>query len=289
MDHCRIDDDEIASSPYLRLSRDSPAPTTLFDAVANDGQVLPPNPKPVSFVVSTSNWDVLHLRVLHVHCLNDLPLNRIFPQLYAIPYESDVALRVKNLFGLSKDNVRSGFFDAAAQTNPFYSELSFLLRTNQKTPSPPIRTDKPRQNVVPRRPLSIVAPPDTILASSFGESTSGSTFSYGSSGDLTDPNLGDILNDTTEVVTNNMIVAFLSILSNIAYPTKNPLHCRPEFNAKPDNLTLILMGASLTSINDGSGWKTRFSKTFNQWVRTGGAPLITLEVRIPTFIKDLIH
>ena len=288
MDHCHIDEEEIANSPYLRLIRDSPAPATLFDAIANDGQVLPPNPKPVSFIVSTSNWDVLHLRVLHVHCLNDLPLSRIFPQAYAIPVESDVALRVQNLFALSKDKVKSGFFDAAEQTNPFYSELSFLLRTNQKTLLLPLESTT-RQNMMLSRPHSIVAPPDTILASSFGDSTSGSMFSYGSSGDPTDPSLGDNSNDTTEVVTNNMIVAFLSILSNVAYPMKNPPQCRPEFNAKPDNFTLILMGASLTSINDGSGWKIRFSKTYNQWVRTGGAPLITLEVQLLTFTAELIN
>jgi hypothetical protein len=41
------------------------------------------------------------------------------------------------------------------------------------------------------------------------------------------------------------------------------------------------MGAEIISINDGSGWKIRFSKTYSQWVRTGGAPLFTIEVRCP--------
>src|SRR5947207_7851990 len=133
MTHCNVNENEIANSPYLRIIRNSPAPRSLFDAIANDGQVLPPNPKPVSFIVSTSNWDVLHLRVLHVHCLNDLQLNRIFPQAYSISESSDIALRVQQLFGLPKDKVKSGFFDLTEMTHPFYSELSFLLRTNQKT------------------------------------------------------------------------------------------------------------------------------------------------------------
>jgi len=81
-----------------------------------------------------------------------------------------------------------------------------------------------------------------------------------------------------EAVTNNMIVAFATILSNLAYPVKNPMQHRPEFNAKPDNLILVLMGGQITSINDGSGWLTRYSKTYNQWVHTGGAPLIMIEV-----------
>lgn len=287
MDHRTVHENEITNSQYFPLIRDRPAPRTLFDAIANDGQVLLPNPTPISFIVSTSNWDVLHLRILHVHCLSDLPLSRIYPQAYTVNESSDLASRVRALFGLAKDKVKSGFFDLMETTHPFYSELSFLLRTNQKTPSPPTRTDRPRPGVIsaPSRPVN--GPSDTILASSFPDSSTGSTFSYGSSGDtrgLADS--GDKLADTTEVVTNNMIVAFTTILSNMAYPVKNPLQPRPEFNAKPDNFTLMLLGAEITSINDGSGWKTRFSKTYNQWVRTGGAPLFTIEVRSLSFFTS---
>ena len=75
-----------------------------------------------------------------------------------------------------------------------------------------------------------------------------------------------------------MIVAFLSILSNIAYPEINPTKPRPEFNALPDAIKFMLFGTLLSSENDGSGWKMRVSRSEKQWVSTGGAPLITIEV-----------
>ena len=288
MDHCKIEEAEIINSPYLSIIRDGPPPRSLFDAIAYNGQVLPPNSIPVSFLVSTSNWDSLHLRVLHVHCLNDLPLARIFPPAYMISEKSTLALRVDQLFGLPRDRVKSGLFDLMEINHSFYAELSFLLRTDQKTPSPIIKTDRPRSAIISAYRRSLGGPPDTILGSSFPDSSSGSAFSYGSSGEIgAQSNVVSELTDTTEVVTNNMVIAFLTTLSNLAYPTKTPSQSRPEFNAKPDNFSLVLMGTQITSINDGSGWKTRFSKTYNQWVRTGGAPLITLEVHYPKFCKTI--
>lgn len=294
MRHYDVTDEEIRNSPYHRMIHDSPAPRTLFDAVAYDGQVLPPNPRPFSFLVSTSSWDVVHLRVLHVLCFNALPLSRIFPQQHTINEQSELALRIRRLFALSRDDVRSGSYDLTEMTYPFYSELSVLLRTNQKTPSPPMRPDSPRPTPIMTQFRPSTRAPNTILGSSFTDSTTGSTFSYVSSGDTGSYNNvgGDNLVDTMEVVTNNMIVAFTSFLSNLFYPVRNPLQHRPEFNAKPDNFTLVLMGGHITSINDGSGWKTRYSKTYSQWVRTGGAPLITIEVCCPvssSISNDLVQ
>jgi hypothetical protein len=162
-------------------------------------------------------------------------------------------------------------------SHPFYSELSVLIRTNQKTSSPPTKTDAPLAAMIPAQFRSTGGAANTILGSSFTDSTTRSTFSYVSSGDRGSPSniIPDSLVDTMEVVTNNMIVAFTTILSNLVYAVRPH---RPEFNAKPDNLTLVLMGGEITSINDGSGWRTRFSKAYDQWVCTGGAPLITIEV-----------
>lgn len=91
--------------------------------------------------------------------------------------------------------------------------------------------------------------------------------------------------DIREIVTNNMIVAFLSILGNLAYPERNPTKPRPEFNALPDAIKFTLFGTSLSSENDGSGWKMRFSRSEKQWVSTGGAPLITIEVQSLLFLS----
>jgi hypothetical protein len=85
--------------------------------------------------------------------------------------------------------------------------------------------------------------------------------------------------DVREVATNNMVVAFMSILANLAYPERNPTKQRPEFNALPDSIKFTLYGTLLTSVNDGSGWRTRFSKSGKQWVTTGGAPLMTIKVQ----------
>lgn len=89
----------------------------------------------------------------------------------------------------------------------------------------------------------------------------------------------EIVEDTREIITNNLLVAFLSLLSDIAYRINDPTRLRPEFNSCPERLKFLLAGGAVTSENDGSGWKMRFSKSTNQWVRTGGAPIISLECK----------
>jgi hypothetical protein len=53
------------------------------------------------------------------------------------------------------------------------------------------------------------------------------------------------LMDTPEVVTNNIIVGFASILSYLSYPVKNPSQDRPMSNVKPDSFTLLLQGVEI--------------------------------------------
>ena len=88
------------------------------------------------------------------------------------------------------------------------------------------------------------------------------------------------LMDPRQVASNNMIVAFLQILSNMAYTNRSPTKERPGFNAKPGDITFTLFGHALSSVTDGSGWKMRFSKSQKQWIQTGGAPLMTIQVYI---------
>jgi len=87
------------------------------------------------------------------------------------------------------------------------------------------------------------------------------------------------LRDVQEVVTNSMIIAFLQVISTLRYNEFNPVKPRPVFSMLPDHIKFVLMGASLTSENDGSGWKTRWSRSGRQYVNSGGAPLLTVKVR----------
>jgi hypothetical protein len=76
-----------------------------------------------------------------------------------------------------------------------------------------------------------------------------------------------------------MVIAFLDILTTLAFPDFNPVKERVEVNEWPDSIKIVLNGTALTSINDGSEYKMRWSNTVNQWVTTGGAPIFTIEVR----------
>jgi hypothetical protein len=76
-----------------------------------------------------------------------------------------------------------------------------------------------------------------------------------------------------------MVIAFLDILTTLAFPDFNPVKERVEVNEWPDSIKIVLNGTALTSINNGSAYKMRWSNTGNQWVTTGGAPIFTIEVR----------
>jgi hypothetical protein len=228
------------------------------------------------FLCSTSGWTSKHTDALKVLQFRDIPLERLCPATYIVPETSDLAQKVRVAFSLSAEDVKASRYDSMLITSRFYDELSTLLRTAIKTPSPIVR-NFPKRHAAP---FTYVSPPDhdpdTIMGMSFSSGSDGDTYSPS----RTPPR--NPTNDQTnirEIITNNMVVAFLSILSSLAYPEKNPVKNRPEFNAWPDAIKFTLMGAQLTSENDGSGWKMRWSKSEKQWVTTGGAPLITIEVQ----------
>lgn len=130
-------------------------------------------------------------------------------------------------------------------------------------------------------PFTFVSPlnkdVDTILGMSFSSPSDDSNYSTSTIGSPRLTRTKDDI-DVRDIVTNNMVVAFMSILTNLCYSERNPTKTRPEFNALPDTIKFTLYGTQLTSVNNGSGWKMRFSKSEKQWVSTGGAPLITIQV-----------
>jgi hypothetical protein len=280
MSHFRVDEREITEHNFLPIIRNATKPNTLHDAIAYDGRkVDDADTKPVSFILSTSNWHVLHLIALHVLLLENLPLDRIFPSHFLIPETNSLVSRVRECFALPKEAVRRGAYGVDQPlTYQFYSELSDLLRTGTKTPSPPTKNTEPRIIYSTKKVDTDSGLPGTILSSSVG-SSSDSSYLTSNRSDPDSP-LGSIVDteDTNEIVTNHMVFSFIAILSNMLYSNKSPAQPRPETFIRPDNLILMLMGFEFRSINDGSSWKTRFSKSQSQWVKTGGAPLFTLEV-----------
>jgi hypothetical protein len=218
------------------------------------------------------------LEALKALDLRDQPVERLCPAQFIVSMESPLSRQVVDNFSVSTDDVKAGRYSMMAVTNWFYDELATLLRTGAKTPSPPVQNTGPRRVAI----ASTVHSPsqydgDAIMGMSFPSSSDGSLFSPATS-PIRKDNIEET-GDVREVVTNNLIVSFLSLLSNFAYPERNPIKTRPTFNMLPDNIKFSLFGTSLTSVNDGSGWKTRFSQSGRQWVSTGGAPLITIEVQ----------
>lgn len=231
------------------------------------------------FLCSTSAWSERHLEALKALDLKDQRVERLCPAQFIVSRESPLGRQVVDNFSISIEDVKAGRYNMMAVTNWFYDELATLLRTGAKTPSPPVQNARPRPVAI----ASTIQNPsqydnDTIMGMSFPSSSDGSLFSPVMS-PIRKDNIEET-GDVREVVTNNLVVSFLSLLSNLAYPERNPLKTRPSFNILPDNIKFSLFRTSLTSVNDGSGWKTRFSQSGRQWVSTGGAPLITVEVHI---------
>lgn len=264
--HYHVSEAELLSHPNMALILDDET-LPLYKAGHRLGR---------EFLCSTSGWTSKHVDALKVVQFRDFPIQRLCPATSLIPYTCKLAKEIQQHFSLSAEDVKASRYDAMSFTSKFYDELSTLLRTSNKTPSPIIKDAFPRRQPAPmvhRSPPE--HDPDTIIGRSFLSTSDGSSYSPVRS---PQSNPTSKSTDIREVVTNNMIVAFLSTLSNMAYPQKNPTTTRPEFNAWPDCLKFSLMGAPLTSENDGSGWKMRYSKSEQQWVTTGGAPLITIEV-----------
>lgn len=228
------------------------------------------------FNCSTYRWGSKHIRALRVLLFEDFPMDRICPASYAISQASELAERVSNAFKLSSADVNMGRYSMDSITSWFFDELAHLIRMNKKTPSFIVAHAKPKRSLAP---FVYVSPPDknpsSILGMAFSEDSEGTSY-VPTTSPLRQRNQEEV--DVREVITNNMTIAFMSILSNMAHPQRNPTQPRPVFNAKPDCIRFFLNGHNLSSVNDGSGWKTRFSLSEKQWVLTGGAPLLTLEV-----------
>ena len=291
MVHFRVDESEITEHNFFPIIRQAPKPNTLHDAIAYDGRkVDDADARPVSFIVSTSNWHVLHLIVLRILLLQDLPLDRIFPPHFLIPETNSLVSRVRECFALPRDAVRRGAYGIDQPlTYQFYSELSDLLRTGKKTPSPPIKNTEPRLIHSTKNVDTDSGLPGTILSTSVGSSSGSSYLTSNRSHPDSPHDMNVDTEDTNEVVTNHMVFSFVAILSNMLYSHKSPTQPRPEIFIRPDNLILMLMGFEFRSINDGAGWKTRFSRSESQWVKTGGAPLFTLEVIPSTILSTYFY
>jgi hypothetical protein len=215
--HYDISQDEMEAHPSMRILREQNA-LTIYGAAYKQGR---------DFLCSTSGWTAKHLEALKVIEFANFPLDRLCPGSYAISATSNLAQQVRNTFSLPAEDVKAGRYDMMSITNWFYTELSNLLRTDRKTPSPLVKHIAPKRAIIP---FTFISPPDkdpdTILGMSFG-STSDDT-NYSPIGSPL-PNSPKEEADIREIVTNNMVVAFMSILANLAYPERNPTKSRPEF------------------------------------------------------------
>lgn len=273
MAHNNVPREEIERNP-VHSTLNAKRPLSIMTAACNTKE---------SFFASTSSWGPDHLDALRVLLFDNLPLSRIYPSPFQISHNSRVAKEVERAFNLSTDDVKAGRFSIHDNFYTFYSELSLLLRTDRKTPSQIVKETTPKQHV----PFFNVSASEQSRYLNTGMSLSDSSripfyISPIKSSKRRSRDSEQIVLDNVnarEAVSNNLMIAFFRALSNIVYPQVDPTQPRPEFNAYPDSIPFLLYGDLLTSINDGSGWKTRFSKSENQWVHTGGAPLITLKVR----------
>jgi hypothetical protein len=271
--HYHVSQEELNSHPLMRLR--SPGSLTIYEAALKQGRL---------FLCSTSGWSEYHLEALKVLDFGNQSVERLCPAQFIVSRESPLGSQVLDNFSLSVDDVKAGRYNMMSVTNWFYDELATLLRTSSQTSSPPVQNARPRRVIAPSTgPSPPQYEPGTILSMSFS-STSDTSFSPARSSVQSDSIQENV--DVREIVTNNLIVSFLSLLSNIAYPERNPTKPRPSFNMLPDRIKFSLFGTSLTSVNDGSGWKTRFSQSGRQWVSTGGAPLITIEVQFLNALMD---
>jgi hypothetical protein len=267
--HYHVPPEQLESHPSMVHLR-KPSALTIYGAAYQFSR---------EFLCSTSSWGTRHIEALKVLDFNDQPVERLCPTQFLVTRDSALGKQIIEHFSLSTVDVKAGRYNIMAATNSFYDELATLLCTSAKTPSPPSYHSRPRR-VVPS--ATIHSPPqydpDTILGTSFQSSSSGESYIPGKSpprrNNIEEPD------HLLEITTNNLIISFLSLLSNFAYPERNPTKARPRFNLSPDSIKFSLYGTTLSSWNDGSGWKTRFSQTGGQWVGTGGAPLITIEVQI---------
>lgn len=274
--HYQVSKEELNSHPFMRILRNQDA-LTIYDAVYKYGR---------EFLCGTSHWGSHHLEALKVLDLSDQPIERLCPTQYLVSRESPLGKQVVDNFSISVEDVKAGRYNIMANTNWFYDELATLLRTSGQTPSPPTYNSQPKRVIIPATTQSPPShDPNKILGISFASSPDGSSYSPARS-PIPVENMQEGV-DVRGITTNTLIISFLWFLSNLVYPERNPTKPRPSFNMLPDYIKFSLFMTSLSSVNDGSGWKTRFSQSGRQWVPTGGAPLMTIEVQI-VFLGSLM-
>jgi hypothetical protein len=228
--HYHISENELESHPSMRLLRDGNA-LTIYESAFKYGR---------DFLCNTSGWTTTHLQALKVFEFRDLPIHRLCPASYAIPSDSALAQQVRNAFALSPEAVKAGQHDMMSITSWFYSGLSILLRTDRKTSSPGVKDTAPKRLLAP---VTFLSPhnedPDNTLGTSFTSTSDGSSYSPMASPQCKCIDNG---NDVREVATNNMVGAFISILSNL-----------PTRKETPQNYVLNSMHCLIASISHFTG------------------------------------
>jgi hypothetical protein len=98
--------------------------------------------------------------------------------------------------------------------------------------------------------------------------------------------------DKSETVTNFLLINFLYLLGELENSVKNSkrgtilfryvYHQVPcfltRYSADHDHFAIMLEGKACGSENDGSGWRSRWSESARQRVKSGRVPLCSLEV-----------
>lgn len=197
------------------------------------------------FLCSTSGWNGLHLSALRVLRFADLHLHRVCPADFTISNDSVLAQKVRQSFSLTTAEVQERRYSPMSFERTFYNELGALIRTAREARSR-ARTNRNTLSLEGRSRgnFDCISPPDrdagAILSlSSRSDSSDASCKAVQSSWPTqSPPKTRDERLDPREVVTNNMVCAFVEIPSALAYPDVNPLHQRPEFSACPDSIKL---------------------------------------------------
>ena len=235
------------------------------------------------FLESTSTWNQRHIIAFRMLDFNDLPLHYLYPQTYYPTADDPVIVKVEQLFILSQDEIRQGNFDMV-QTGAafsFYQAIQDCLRTQQKTPSPP---------QVPTRPQRVSQPQSPVHQYNLS-SSSGSSF-LPSISSVHVISVNPTNEDKTEAVTNILVITYLYLLAALENTTKEASsrkkvlfrYVHPvialinSLSAHHDHFVVMVEGKACGSENDGSGWRSRWSQSGGQWVKSGQIPLCSIEV-----------
>ena len=241
------------------------------------------------FLESTSTWSQRHIIAFHMLDFNDLPIDCLYPQMYYPPTDDPVIVEVERLFTLSKDDIRQGKVGRVA-TGPafsFYRTLQDCLRTQQKTPSPPQVPTRPQRSSQQRVP---------IHQYTVSDSSSSSFLPSMSSMDATI--LNPTSEDKSETVSNFLVINYLYLLADLENEANETSAGKcvlfrfiqssflsDSISANHDHFTVTVEGKPCGSENDGAAWRSRWSESTRQWVKSGQIPLCSLEVNILILIS----